>query len=144
MKKITSASFGLFNYRFPYWYLYLKDLGIYFKRLRYVIKYGYYPQAQWESYSYFIQMWREILTGYRWRRAGSACIVTPVRNDPEWEQENSKALDDLLDTMLDDLDIMELDPIDDFEHYQEVSAKRDEATKDFFEKFNRIFYDLWD
>lgn len=144
MKKITSANFGLFNYRPRYFWLNLKDIPIYFSRLKHVIRFGYYPQAQWESFEYFIQMWEEILTGYRIRRQGDPVVVKPYENTPEWEKKNEEAFNKILDTMLADLAIMKTDPMLDTEHYDEANNRREAAKEEFFKLFSEHFYDWWD
>lgn len=144
MKKVTSASFGLFNYRSIYFWRNLKDIPIFFSRLKHVIHYGYYPQAQWESFEYFIQMWEEILSGYRTRRHGDPVIIKSYKSTPEWEKKNAEAFDKILDTMLADLEVMKTDPPFDMERYKEVNDRREVAKKEFFKLFSEHFYDWWD
>lgn len=144
MKRITSANFSLFNYRSIYFWKNLKDIPIFFSRLKYVIRHGYYPQAQWESFEYFIQMWEEILIGYRTRRNGTPIIIKPDENTPEWEKKNATAFDEILDTMLTDLEIMKTDPMSDMKYYKEVNDRRETAKEEFFKLFSEHFYDWWD
>lgn len=63
MKNITKLTCGLFNIQpknpFRWIARQCKDVGIMFKRLWFVVKRGYYPQARFETYSYIIDYQEE-------------------------------------------------------------------------------------
>ena len=59
-KSCNQLTWGLFNYRGIYFWHNIKDLRIYFQRIFYVLKHGYFPQATWETYCYFIDSMKKI------------------------------------------------------------------------------------
>lgn len=152
MKKITSPTSGLFIIlpKYPITWLKhtIKDIKIFFERLYFGFSHGYYPQANWETFSYMIQMWKEILTTYRYERAGTSCIIPLPEdtnpNDEEWLAENEAAYNEYLDAMLADLEIMEMDLLDSERSYAETAKLQQEAADDFFQRMSKIFFTLWD
>lgn len=142
MKKSNNLTWGLFTCRFPYHWG--KDFTIMLKRLWQVIRKGFYPQAYFETYTYFIDQFKDILTWYKEKRVSTPVIVTPVESNSKWEKENSKAFEDRLNKMIAELDKMRIDPLDHPEGYAAGNEERETAKEEFFEMFEEIFYDLWD
>lgn len=145
-KKINSLTWGLFNCRFPYHWG--KDFIIMLKRIPFVIKNGYQEQATWETFSYMIEIWEEILLHYKEGRSGTPVLINaPTKGaipDEEWEKENNKAFNDYIDAMIAELRVMAVDPLDDPNGISAGNQVRQEATDKFFTIFKDIFYHLWD
>ena len=131
--KSTNLTWGLFNrYLSPFSTIkhFFKDVAIATKRFFFVLKHGYYPQANWETYVYFIDMYKDILTWYRNERTGTPCIK------PYEEENNEKLYNDMLDKMLYYLDVMGDD--------SKPQQLRKMCCKQFFTKFSEHFYGFWD
>ena len=97
--KINRLCFNLFQYKGKYFYKNIKDIPIFFSRLKFVIKHGYYPQAEWETFCYFTDMFIEILTEYRYSRSGDPVISGNIEKD-------KKEFDSVLDEMIDCLNLL--------------------------------------
>lgn len=151
MKKSTDLTFALYGtyksgwYRFKYFF---KDTRILFHRIKFLLKHGFAEPGLWESYTFFIDSWEEILRNYKDNRTGTPLVLEPL---PEtWnaiiERQNDEAFDKLIDSMLADLATMRLDPLDgaDREGALQIRDERDAAKERFFTNFSKIFYDLWD
>lgn len=136
-KKIqtNNLTFGLFNSHSPI--SNLKDIPIYFKRLAFLLKHGYSPAAQWETYHWFICVMREIFTFYKNERVGDI----PIEEVPEdkWEDMNDEFYDNLL-SLLDDMDEEKYYPKD----TMLGKIKMERAKEEFFKFFSKYFYDFWD
>ena len=132
-KKIqtNNLTFGLFNSRSPI--SNLKDIPIYFKRLAFLLKHGYSPMAQWETYHWFICVMREIFTFYKNERAGDM-LIEDVPED-KWKDMNDELYDNLL-SLLDDMD--------EEKYYPNDTIKMEQAKEEFFKLFSKYFYDFWD
>ena len=132
-KKIqtNNLTFGLFNSRSPI--SNLKDIPIYFKRLAFLLKHGYSPMAQWETYHWFLCVMREIFTFYKNERAGDI-LIEDVPED-KWKDMNDELYDNLL-SLLDDMDEEKYSPKD--------TIKMERAKEEFFKLFSKYFYDFWD
>lgn len=140
MNKIAS---GLFGFRGRNWWLNIFDIPVFLKRVCFTLKHGYAPQAQWETYSWFIAVMREVLDFYANRRMGD--IPTPGLT----EEENREYYDALYKHMRSLLDIMDesyyeytdtLTVEEQHKRYDEAVAAKDE----FFKLFAKQFYNLWD
>ena len=132
-KKIqtNNLTFGLFNSRSPI--SNLKDIPIYFKRLAFLLKHGYSPIAQWETYHWFICVMREIFTFYKNERVGDM-LIEDVPED-KWKDINDELYDNLL-SLLDDMD--------EEKYYPNDTIKMERAKEEFFKLFSKHFYDFWD
>lgn len=132
-KKIqtNNLTFGLFNSRSPI--SNLKDIPIYFKRLAFLLKHGYSPMAQWETYHWFICVMREIFTYYKNERVGDI-LIEDVPED-KWKDMNDELYDNLL-SLLDDMD--------EEKYYPKDTIKMERAKEEFFKLFSKYFYDFWD
>lgn len=63
--KTNKLTCGLFMYRGKNFWRNIKDIPIFFKRIIFVLKHGYFPVALWELDEYFIDIMKEILEWYR-------------------------------------------------------------------------------
>lgn len=115
----------------------LKDIPIYFKRLVFLLKHGYSPVAQWETYHWFICVMREIFTFYKNERIGDI----PIEDVPEdkWKDMNDELYDNLL-SLLDDMNEEKYYPRD----TMLGGIKMERAKEEFFKLFSKYFYHLWD
>lgn len=132
-KKIqtNNLTFGLFNSCSPI--SNLKDIPIYFKRLAFLLKHGYSPMAQWETYHWFICVMREIFTFYKNERVGDI-LIEDVPED-KWKDMNDELYGNLL-SLLDDMD--------EEKYYPNDTIKMERAKEEFFKLFSKHFYDFWD
>ena len=137
---INKLSFGLFMFHGKSWWRNLKDIPIFIKRIFFVLKHGYSPVAQWETFQWFIDVMREILTNYRHFRSGTPDII-----DSGTKNENIKAYNAILDRMIDLLDKMdESNPIYNNMSWKDADKKKEDAKNEFFKLFSEQFYGLWD
>ena len=128
--KINRLCFNLFQYKGKYFYKNIKDIPLFFSRLKFVIKHGYYPQAEYETFSYFIDIFIEIISTYRYERNGTPVITGDVDKD-------EKDFNLVLEEMLNCLQIMK--------KYDNIDNTVVNNVKDrFFKLFSKYFYDLWD
>lgn len=146
MKKTTSLTFGLFTIspKHPFcWLKYTsKEIKILFRRIRFLLKHGYNEPALWESFEYFIDQWEEILTSYRYERSGTPVVIN-IQDYPDgnWDEENEKAFNEILDRMLVNLKIMRNeDHVLGGGDWDKVLVAKDE----FFADFSKHFYSFWD
>ena len=72
---INKLSFGLFRFHGKNWWRNLKDISIFINRIFFTLKHGYSPVAKWETFEWFTDVMKEILTNYRNNRCGSPIIV---------------------------------------------------------------------
>lgn len=129
-RKVSDIFFGLWNLPSHY----IKDTVIAFKRVIHVFKYGYPPQATWETFQWFTCVMRDILREY-----GDCHYGYPSRfsSPEEWNKEINKAIN-LLNKMDDNNPAYE-----DISLYEQSDAQV--AAKDaFFDWFKENFFDLWD
>lgn len=135
---------GLFQAKKRYVGVWLKDFKIYIKRIIFTLKHGYYPMAQWETFTWFIHSMREILTFYQNERTGTAWIIDgPPEQWEKYIDENVAAYDDKIKTMLEKLDEMdENNPI--YINDKNKNERMEKAKNDFFELFSKYFYTFWD
>ena len=137
---INKLSFGLFMFHGKSWWRNLKDIPIFIKRIFFTLKHGYSPVANWETFQWFIDVMREILTNYRHFRSGTPDII-----DSGTEDENIEAYNKILDNMIDLLDKMdESNPIYNNMSWKKRYEEMADATNEFFKLFSEYFYTLWD
>ena len=137
---INKLSFGLFMFHGKSWRRNLKDIPIFIKRIFFVLKHGYSPVANWETFQWFIDVMREILTNYRHFRSGTPDII-----DSGTKNENIEAYNAILDRMIDLLDKMdESNPIYNNMSWKDADKKKEDAKNEFFKLFSEQFYGLWD
>lgn len=135
-----------FDWRGKYWYKNIAEIPLYFKLMHHLIKHGYDEYATWETFDWFINTMKDILTYYRNHHDGYP--VAPNFNEllqDEIEEKYDKDLDKMI-SLLNDMD--ENSPKYEAEEYDKEPNKRYEemfAAKDeFFKLFSKYFYDLWD
>ena len=143
---INKLSWGLFMFHGKDWWRNLKDIPIFIKRIFFTLKHGYSPVAQWETFSWFIAVMREILVNYRDNRTGTPVVIPDYDvDDLISENKNVNVYNSLLDEM-----ITLLDKMDECNSaYNDVSLEKmhsamDSAKNKFFELFSKYFYTLWD
>lgn len=137
---INKLSWGLFMFHGKSWWRNLKDIPIFIKRIFFVLKHGYSPVANWETFQWFIDVMREILTNYRHFRSGTPDII-----DSGTKNENIEAYNAILDRMIDLLDKMdESNPIYNNMSWKDADKKKEDAKNEFFKLFSEQFYGLWD
>lgn len=142
---------NVFFYRKRYWYLNLKNIPRYFKRLHHLIKYGWDDYAVWETFNWFIDTMREILSDYLKYHSSY-----PVRNLDVPQEDNLEIWENKIKRMLKLLDDMdEANPkYEGIENSESGKAyitrcknmrdEMDKAKDEFFKIFAECFYDLWD
>lgn len=137
---------GLFNYKGRYFLNNIKDVPHAIKRVAHTLKYGYPPQAKWETFQWFIEVLKELLINYRDNRCGTQIIIDNYTDDKE--EENYNAYNDLLNHMVDLLNLMdENNPIYDgeiIEEWNKEAEMRENAKNEFFTLFSKYFYGFWD
>lgn len=134
IKGLHNLSAGLFGYYGWSWYKNIGDFWILIKRIFFVIKHGYAPQALWETDGWFLGVMREILTNYRNNRNFVGFFMS------EAEEEDERKTNETLDYMIKLLDKINYNSIDD-----EVTAKEAERAKEeFFKLFGKYFYYFWE
>ena len=67
-KKTNNISYRLFH-NHSIWRN-IKDIPTFFKRLYFLLRHGYSPMAQWETFEWFIDVMTEIMLNYRNNRFG--------------------------------------------------------------------------
>ena len=136
----NKLSWGLLMFHGKSWWRNLKDIPIFIKRIFFVLKHGYSPVAQWETFQWFIDVMLEILTNYRHFRSGTPDII-----DSGTKNENIEAYNAILDRMIDLLDKMdESNPIYNNMSWKDADKKKEDAKNEFFKLFSEQFYGLWD
>ena len=100
---INKLSWGLFMFHGKDWWRNLKDIPIFIKRIFFTLKHGYSPVAQWETFGWFMDVMKKILTNYRYNRMGSPVVIDNsfdvVVNEEEYNA--------ILDRMIVLLDLMD-------------------------------------
>ena len=138
-----------FDWRGKYWYKNIAEIPTYFKLMHHLIKHGYDEYATWETFDWFIDTMKNILTTYRYGHLGY-----PVGSlDEEWTEEMQNQLEIDYDADLDKMiallnDMDECNPKYEAEEYEKnLKRKYDEmheAKDEFFKLFSKYFYNLWD
>ena len=145
---INKLSFGLFMFHGKSWWRNLKDIPIFIKRIFFVLKHGYSPAAQWETYGWFMSVMKEILTNYRYNRMGSPVVIDnffDVKEENPNDVANEEAYNAILDRMIVLLDLMdEHNQLYNDMDWKEADKKKEDAKNEFFKLFSKHFYTLWD
>ena len=142
----NKLSWGLFMFHGKDWWRNLKGIPIFIKRIFFTLKHGYSPVAQWETFSWFISVMREILINYRDNRTGTPVVIPGYNiDDLISENKNIEIYNNILDEMIKLLDQMD----ENNSAYNDVSLEKmhsamDTAKNKFFELFSKYFYTLWD
>lgn len=137
----NKLSCGLFVFRGKNWWRNLRDIPIFIKRIFFTLKHGYSPVAQFETFEWFMDVMKEILTNYRYNRMGSPVVIDNsfdvVVNEEEYNS--------ILDRMIVLLDLMdEHNQLYNDMDWKEADKKKEDAKNEFFKLFSEQFYGLWD
>lgn len=143
---INKLSFGLFMFHGKSWWRNLKDIPIFIKRIFFVLKHGYSPVAQWETFGWFITVMREILINYRDNRTGTPVVIPDYDSDDLIsENKNIEIYNNILNEMIELLNKMdECNSTYNGASLEEMHSAMDTAKNKFFELFSKYFYALWD
>jgi len=123
---INKLTHNLFTYRGKHWCKNIGDVFILIKRIFFVIKHGFYPQALWETDYWFYDVMYEILNNYA---------------------KKPHEVDDIVGQLFDkDIKTM-LQLLEDIERLEVLDEDRDVIEKKeqkFFSLFKKHFHELWD
>lgn len=144
-----------FNYKGKYWYKNIKYIPLYFKLMHHLIKNGYDEYAEWETFNWFIDTMKPILTNYNANREGVPPVIENyfelLESDEDVVEINEKAWNDIVNRMIELLDLMdESNPkyyTDDYcgaENWKKKDEEMYAAKDEFFELFSKYFYHFWD
>lgn len=142
----NKLSCGLFMFHGKNWWRNLKDIPIFFQRIFFILKHGYSPVAQWETFEWFIAVMREILINYRDNRTGTPVVIPDYHTDDLIsENKNIEIYNNILNEMIELLDKMdECNSTYNDVSLEEMHSAMDSAKNKFFELFSKYFYTLWD
>lgn len=144
----NKLSCGLFVFRGKNWWRNLRDIPIFIKRIFFTLKHGYSPVAQFETFEWFMDVMKEILTNYRYNRMGSPVVIDnffDVKEENSNDVVNEEAYNAILDRMIVLLDLMdEHNQLYDDMDWKEADKKKEDAKNEFFKLFSEQFYGLWD
>ena len=142
----NKLSWGLFMFHGKDWWRNLKDIPIFIKRIFFTLKHGYSPVAQWETFSWFIAVMREILVNYRDNRTGTPVVIPDYNiDDLISENKNIEIYNNILNEMIKLLDKMdECNSTYNGVSLEGMHSAMDSAKNKFFELFSKYFYTLWD
>lgn len=144
----NKLSCGLFVFRGKNWWRNLKDIPIFIKRIFFTLKHGYSPVAQFETFEWFMDVMKEILTNYRYNRMGSPVVIDnffDVKEENSNDVVNEEAYNAILDRMIVLLDLMdEHNQLYNDMDWKEADKKKEDAKNEFFKMFSEQFYGLWD
>lgn len=144
----NKLSCGLFVFRGKNWWRNLKDIPIFIKRIFFTLKHGYSPVAQFETFEWFMDVMKEILTNYRYNRMGSPVVIDnffDVKEENSNDVVNEEEYNAILDRMIVLLDLMdEHNQLYNDMDWKEADRKKEDAKNEFFKLFSEQFYGLWD
>ena len=144
----NKLSCGLFMFRGKNWWRNLKDIPIFIKRIFFTLKHGYSPVAQFETFEWFMDVMKEILTNYRYHRMGSPVVIDnffDVKEENSNDVVNEEEYNAILDRMIVLLDLMdEHNQLYNDMDWKEADKKKEDAKNEFFKLFSEQFYGLWD
>ncbi|MDY4577897.1 MAG: hypothetical protein SO471_08025 [Anaerobutyricum hallii] len=144
----NKLSCGLFVFRGKNWWRNLKDIPIFIKRIFFTLKHGYSPVAQFETFEWFMDVMKEILTNYRYNRMGSPVVIDnffDVKEENSNDVVNEEEYNAILDRMIVLLDLMdEHNQLYNDMNWKEADKKKEDAKNEFFKLFSEQFYGLWD
>lgn len=136
-KPITRISFGLFLGSF---WMKIKDIPIFLKRVVYTLRHGYPPQATWEIYEWHRRVMLETLSEFRKNLNGY-----PVFDENASSEEQYDKWGAIIDEMCEYLDAMAEDNYDlSIENLEKSDLARTEAKDKFFALFSKYYFHLWD
>ena len=140
-----------FPFRRKYWYKNALQIPTYFRIVRQLMKYGYDEYATWDTFSWFIEMMKGILSIYRKNHQGAPIIIDDYPyvcdsdEDRAKQAQNEEKWNEIIDTMIQLLNKMdENNPMYDTVPYELQVKQVTEAKDEFFTLFSKYFYCLWD
>ena len=140
MKTENKLTAGLFRYRFTWGGIKatIKDFFIMLTRIKFVIKHGYYPQALYNTDTYFVDMFEEI---FQWYMDYSDSCPAEFETKEEWNKVLAKmrTLNQEMREEYFDLDIPFVG-----EECRKFYADRDVKQREFFDLFCKYFHNFWD
>lgn len=144
----NKLSCGLFVFRGKNWWRNLKDIPILIKRIFFTLKHGYSPVAQFETFEWFMDVMKDILTNYRYNRMGSPIVIDnffDVKEENSNDVVNEEEYNAILDRMIVLLDLMdEHNQLYNDMDWKEADKKKEDSKNEFFKLFSEQFYGLWD
>lgn len=142
----NKLSCGLFMFHGKNWWRNLKNIPIFIQRIFFILKHGYSPVAQWETFEWFITVMREILINYRDNRMGTPVVIPDYNTDDLIsENKNIEIYNNILNEMIELLDKMdECNSTYNGVSLEEMHSAMNTAKDKFFELFSKYFYTLWD
>ena len=117
-----------FHWPMRYWYRNVANIPGYLRAMHYLIKHGYDEYATWETFDWFIDTMKSVLTEFRNTHSGYP-VFTMESMDDETIDEFAKRYDAGIDRMIELLGLMD---------------ENNGAKEEFFELFSEYFYTLWD
>lgn len=143
-----------FQFDKRYWYKNIFKMPMYFRTICCLVKNGYDEYAVWETFGWFIDIMKDILSVYRKRHRSIPIIIDDypyicVSDEDRAKQvQNKMKWNEIIDTMIQLLDEMDenssvyenISPVD----YQLQDKQMTEAKDKFFALFSKYFYCLWD
>ena len=108
---------------------------------------GYSPQAEWETFLWFIDVMRNILMFHRYDRVGTGYWLDEPYNPTEEQSErNENFYNSELDKMLELLDKMDerKRELTGITKTKEENDEMQVACDEFFKMFAKYFYGFWD
>ena len=138
--KTNKLTCGLFMYRGKNFWRNIKDIPIFFKRIIFVLKHGYFPVALWELDEYVIDIMKEILEWYR--DDDHSIPIFSMEESYEW---NKAKWDSILNRMIELLDFMdERNTIyRELCNFKDHEAMKENAKEEFFKLFCEHFNSFW-
>lgn len=142
----NKLSCGLFMFHGKNWWRNLKNIPIFIQRIFFILKHGYSPVAQWETFEWFITVMRKILINYRDNRMGTPVVIPDYNTDDLIsENKNIEIYNNILNEMIELLDKMdECNSTYNDVSLEEMHSAMNTAKDKFFELFSKYFYTLWD
>lgn len=136
-KPITRISFGLFLGSF---WMKIKDIPIFLKRVVYTLRHGYPPQATWEIYEWHRRVMLETLSEFRKNLNGYPIFDENASSEEQYDKWGA-----IIDEMCEYLDAMAEDNYDlSIENLEKSDLARTEAKDKFFTLFSKYYFHLWD
>lgn len=123
----------VFCFEGKYWYRNIFQIPCYFRCIHRLVKYGYDEMAHWDTYSWFIDNMKDILTHYRKHHIGYPLGITCE----EWDSNIDKMI-----SLLSDME--EWNPKYEDLSIEDTYRETEKAKNEFFELFSKCFYNLWD
>ena len=130
-KPITRLTWGLFTSWRPS--VFFKDLQTWLRRLFFLLKYGYCPQARWEIFEWHRQVMSELLANFREHHCGVPFLIEDESEDMSKNEETSNNIIEQMSLAMNEMG-------DDNEDYR----ARNHAKMRFFRLFSEYYFCLWD